>query len=53
MYVWAYGSSSLKLGTANTKRMQLLNNGTLDLLSNDLITTGNINAETSTLKGII
>lgn len=50
-YVWAYGTASLKFGTANTKRMQLLNNGTLDLLSNDLITTGTINAQTGTLKG--
>ena len=31
--------------------MQLLNNGTLDLLTNDLITTGNISAQTGTLKG--
>ena len=29
--------------------MQLLNNGTLDLLTNNLITTGNINAQTGTL----
>ena len=50
-YAWAYGTSSLKFGTANTKRMQLLNNGTLDLLTNDLITTGNISAQTGTLKG--
>ena len=50
-YVWAYGTASLKFGTANTKRMQLLNNGTLDLLTNDLITTGSINAQTGTLKG--
>lgn len=50
-YTWAYGTASLKFGTANTKRMQLLNNGTLDLLTNDLITTGNINAQTGTLKG--
>jgi len=49
-YIWAYGTSSLKFGTASTKRMQLLNNGTLDLMSNDLITTGNINSQTGTLK---
>jgi hypothetical protein len=49
-YIWAYGAANLKFGTANTKRMQILNNGTLDLLTNDLITTGNINAQTGTLK---
>lgn len=48
-YVWAYGSSTLKFGTNAIKRMQLLNNGTLDLLTNNLITTGNINAQTGTL----
>ena len=48
-YVWAYGSSTLKFGTNATKRMQLLNNGTLDLLTNNLITTGTINAQTGTL----
>lgn len=50
-YIWAYDTASLNFGTANTKRMQLLNNGTLDLLSNNLITTGIINAQTGTLKG--
>lgn len=50
-YVWAYGTANLKFGTANTIRMQLLNNGTLDLLTNNLITTGSINAQTGTLKG--
>ena len=44
-----YGSSTLKFGTNAIKRMQLLNNGTLDLLTNNLITTGNINAQTGTL----
>jgi hypothetical protein len=48
-YVWAYGSSTLKFGTNAIKRMQLLNNGTLDLLTNNLITTGTINAQTGTL----
>lgn len=48
-YIWAYGSSTLKFGTNAIKRMQLLNNGTLDLLTNNLITTGNINAQTGTL----
>jgi hypothetical protein len=50
-YVWAYGTASLKFGTANTKRMQLLNNGTLDLLTNNLITSGNVSATTGTLIG--
>lgn len=50
-YVWAYGTASLKFGTANTKRMQLLNNGTLDLLTNNLITTGNVSVQTGTLIG--
>ena len=48
-YIWAYGSSTLKFGTNAIKRMQLLNNGTLDLLTNNLITTGTINAQTGTL----
>lgn len=50
-YMWGYGTANLKFGTANIKRMQILNNGTLDLLNNDLITTGNISAQTGTLKG--
>ena len=45
-YVWAYGNALLKFGTNATTRMQLLNNGTLDLLTNSLTTTGNINAGT-------
>ena len=36
-YVWAYGSNALlKFGTNATTRMQLLNNGTLDLLTNTI-----------------
>jgi hypothetical protein len=36
-YVWAYGSNALlKFGTNATTRMQLLNNGTLDLLTNSI-----------------
>lgn len=50
-YIGSSGSSIIKFLTNGIKRMQLLNNGTLDLLSNDLITTGNINAQTGTLKG--
>jgi hypothetical protein len=50
-YVWAYGTASLKFGTANIKRMQLLSTGTLDLLTNNLITSGNISATTGTLIG--
>jgi hypothetical protein len=49
-YIWGYGTANLKFGTNNTKRMQLLSTGTLDLLTNDLITTGNISAQTGTLK---
>lgn len=45
-YVWAYGTSSLKFGTAATMRARFLNNGTFDLLTNSLTTTGNINAGT-------
>lgn len=45
-YVWAYGASSLKFGTAATMRARFLNNGTFDLLTNSLTTTGNINAGT-------
>jgi len=50
-YVWAYGTSSLKFGTADTLRMRLLNNGTLDLLTNTVTTSGDINATTGNLKG--
>ena len=50
-YVWAYNTASLKFGTAATMRAQILNNGTFDLLSNTLTTTGTINATTGTLKG--
>ena len=36
-YVWAYGSNALlKFGTNATTRMRLLNNGTLDLLTNTI-----------------
>jgi len=49
-YVWALGTASLKFGTADTLRMQLLNNGTLDLLTNAITTSGNINATTGTLR---
>lgn len=50
-YVWAYGTASLKFGTSNTMRMQILNNGTLDLTTNNLITSGSVSATTGTLKG--
>ena len=50
-YVWAYGTASLKFGTNNTKQAQILNNGTFDLITNNLTTTGTINAQTGTLKG--
>ena len=51
VYVWASGTSTLKFGTAATKRAQILNDGTFDLLTNNLTTTGNISATTGTLKG--
>ena len=41
-YLWAYGTASLKFGTNGIKRMELLNNGTLDLLNNNLITTNTV-----------
>lgn len=50
-YVWAYGTASLKFGTNGTKQAQILNNGTFDLIANNLTTTGTINATTGTLKG--
>jgi len=48
-YVWAYGTSSLKFGTASTMRARFLNNGTFDLLTNNLTTSGTVNATTGTL----
>jgi len=33
-YMWGYGSATLKFGTNGAKRVELLNNGTLDMLSN-------------------
>ena len=48
-YIWAYGTSSLKFGTASTMRARFLNNGTFDLLTNNLTTSGTVNATTGTL----
>lgn len=50
-YVWSSGTATIKFGTNSTTRARILNSGTFDLLTNDLITTGNINAQTGTLKG--
>lgn len=50
-YLWSFGTALLKFGTANTTRARILNSGTFDLLTNDLTTSGNINATTGTLKG--
>jgi len=50
-YVWSSGTATIKFGTNGTTRARILNSGTFDLLTNDLITTGNINAQTGTLKG--
>ena len=41
-YIWAAGSGTIKFGTAGTKRMELLNSGTLNLTSNDLTTAGTV-----------
>lgn len=50
-YVWSSGAASIKFGTNSTTRARILNDGTFDLLANNLNTTGNINATTGTLKG--
>ena len=41
-YVWASGSASLKFATNATKRMELLNNGSLNMLNNGIINLGSI-----------
>ena len=40
-YVWASGSASLKFATNATKRMELLNNGSLSMLNNSIINCAN------------
>jgi hypothetical protein len=40
-YVWASGSASLKFATNATKRMELLNNGSLNMLNNSIINCAN------------
>ena len=46
-YIWS--SNSLLFYTNSTAQMQLLSNGTLNLFSNNMQTTGNISAQTGTL----
>lgn len=50
-YVWSASTASIKFGTNSTTRARILNNGTFDLLTNDLTTSGNVSATTGTLKG--
>jgi hypothetical protein len=47
-YVWAASTATLKFGTNATKRMELLNNGMLNVYYG-LTVTGNISAQTGTL----
>lgn len=49
-YAWSYSGSSFKIGTNNTKRIDIGVDGTIDCLTNDIITTGTINAKTGTLR---
>lgn len=49
-YVWAGPTLSLKFGTNSTVRMKINSNGLIDCYSNDITTTGTINATTGTLK---
>jgi hypothetical protein len=49
-YVWAASTATLKFGTSAIKRMELLNNGMLNVYYG-LTVTGNINAQTGTLIG--
>jgi len=50
-YVWAGSTLSLKFGTNGIMRMKINSNGSIDCQSNDILTTGTINAQTGTLKG--
>jgi hypothetical protein len=49
-YVWAGSTLSLKFGTNNIMRMKINSSGSIDCQSNDILTTGTINATTGTLK---
>jgi hypothetical protein len=50
-YVWAGPTLSLKFGTNGIMRMKINSNGSIDCQSNDILTTGTINAQTGTLRG--
>lgn len=50
-YVWTGSGLSLKFGTNNTLRIKINSSGSIDCQSNDILTTGTINAQTGTLKG--
>jgi hypothetical protein len=49
-YVWTGSGLSLKFGTNNITRILINSNGSIDCQSNDILTTGTINATTGTLK---
>ena len=49
-YVWASSDLSLKFGTNGIMRMKINSNGSINCQSNDILTTGTINATTGTLK---
>lgn len=50
-YVWAGFTLSLKFGTNGITRMKINSDGSIDCYSNNILTTGTINAQTGTLKG--
>jgi hypothetical protein len=50
-YVWAGPTLSLKFGTNGIMRMKINSHGSIDCQSNDILTTGTINAQTGTLRG--
>jgi hypothetical protein len=50
-YVWADTNFSLKFATDNFLRMKINTNGSIDCFSNNISTSGIINATTGTLKG--
>jgi hypothetical protein len=48
-YVFASSTLSLKFGTNGIMRMKINSSGSIDCQSNDILTSGNINAQTGTL----
>ena len=50
-YVFASPTLSLKFGTNGITRIKINTSGSIDCQSNDILTTGTINAQTGTLKG--